>query len=109
MNAGSLNRRITIQQQSTSQDAYGQQLASWTDALSTWASIRAATGKEIYAASGFVSELSHIITIRYPAIKVSNAMRVLYDNRIFNIQAVSDPDEGKVQTNLLCLEVDASA
>lgn len=107
--AGSLNRRIVIQSQSTSQDSYGQPLTTWTDTLSTWASIHAATGKEIYASSGFVSQLSHVITIRYPSISINNAMRVSYEGRVFDIEAVSDPDEGKVQLNLLCLEVNANA
>lgn len=105
MQAGSLKRRICIQSQSTTQDASGQPVSTWTTVLNTWASIHAASGKEVYAASGFISELSHVLTIRYPALTVNSTMRVLYRSRIFIIQAVSDPDEGRRQLNLLCKEL----
>jgi SPP1 family predicted phage head-tail adaptor len=107
MQSGKLNRRIQIQSQSASQDEYGQQLTTWTTVLSTWASIRAATSKEIYASSGFVSQISHVITLRYRlGCPIKGSYRVLYEDRIFQIQAVSDPDEGRKQINLLCLEID---
>lgn len=105
MQAGPLNRRITIQSPSATQDQYGQLAQQWDDLIHTWGSIRAATSKEVFAASGFTSEVSHIITIRYrPAVTIKSNYRVLFNGRVFNIQAVSDPDESKVQLNLLCLE-----
>lgn len=103
MTAGSLNRRITIQRPSTETDDYGQPTTAWKTVACTWASIHAATGKEVFK-YGFVSELSHVITIRFSPFVQSN-MRVLYRGRVFNIQAVSDPDEGRVQLDLLCVEV----
>jgi SPP1 family predicted phage head-tail adaptor len=105
ISAGSLNRRITIQAESPTQDESGQPLNSWTDVLHTWASIHAATGKEIFAASGFVSELTHVLTIRFPSVPVHSPMRVLFRGRVFIIQAVSDPTEDRVQLNLLCKEL----
>jgi SPP1 family predicted phage head-tail adaptor len=107
MNAAQLNRRITIQQRSQTRDVYGQPTADWSDLFTTWGGIRAATGKEVYAASGFTSQVSHVITLRYrPRTPILNSYRVLYEGRIFRIQAVSDPDEGREQLNLLCLELD---
>lgn len=102
--AGSLNRRITIQSQSTSQDKYGQPVQTWNDILSVWASIRPATGREVYASQGFVAQLSHVISLRYPDVTVLTNMRVLYDSRVFLIHGISNPDEANVQLNLLCLE-----
>lgn len=107
MNAGQLNRRIVVQSQATSQDSYGQQQQTWTEVLTCWASIKAATSREVYAAAGFVSQLSHVITIRYPATPITSAMRVLYGSRVFQVQAVVDPDESRVLMNLFCLERDA--
>lgn len=103
--SGDLNRKITIQFQTTTQDAYGQPQQTWTDVLNTWASIKAATSKEIYAASGFTSQISHKITIRFPGVAIRSNMRVLFRSRVFDIQAVSDPDESRVQLDLLCLEL----
>lgn len=106
MDAGQLNRRITIQRPSTTRDAYGQPTKDWTDVFTTWAGIRAATSREIYAASGFTSGVSHIVTLRYrPRTPVLSSYRVFYGGRLFQIQAVSDPTENKEQLNLLCLEL----
>lgn len=104
LDAGSLNRKITIQSQTTTQDVYGQPQQTWTDVLSTWASIKAATSKEVYAAAGFTSQISHKITIRFPRVTLRSNMRVMYRGRVFDVQAVTDPDEGRVQLDLLCLE-----
>lgn len=107
LSAGSLQRRITIQAQTTTQDSYGAEQQTWNDVLSCWASIKAASSREVYAAAGFVSQLSHIVTIRYTTTAITSAMRVLYGTRTFLVQAVVDPDESRVMLNLYCLERDA--
>jgi SPP1 family predicted phage head-tail adaptor len=104
--AGALNRKITIQTPSEAQDEFGQPTQDWTDVATTWAAIKAPTSKEIYAlGAGFTAQVTHKITIRYRA-GLTSAMRVCYRGRIFHIQAISDPDESRVQLDLLCLEID---
>ena len=105
LDPGKLNRRITLQSQTTSQDAYGQQVKQWTNVLSVWASIHPASGKEVYATSGFVSEMSHVVTIRYTSTPIRTNTRVLYGSRILLVQGVSDPEEAHIQLDLLCLEL----
>lgn len=106
--AGKLNRKVTIQTPSTTQDDYGQPTQLWTDVLTTWAAIRAATSKEVYAASSFVSQVSHIVTIRWrPGIQAKQ--RIIYRDRIFEIQALSDPDERRISLNLLCIEINGTS
>lgn len=106
MRAGELKRRIRIQQQSSTQDDYGQQIESWSDVLVCWAAIKAATSKEVYAASGFTSQITHKITIRFPRdIEIRSNMRILYGTRVFLIQAIPNPDEGIQQLALMCLEL----
>lgn len=107
LDPGTLNRRITIKVPSTTQDGYGQEAQTWTDVVTCWASIKAATSREVYAAAGFVSQLSHIVTIRYTSAQITSAMRVSYDNRVLQVQAVVDPDESRVVLNIFCLERDA--
>lgn len=107
MNPGALDKRVTIQSPSESQDEYGQPTQDWSDVCSTWASIRAATSKEVYATSSFVSQLSHIVGIRWRAgATIRSNMRIVYQGRSFLIQGVSDPDESRKQLSLLCLEID---
>ena len=105
MRAGEMNRRVQIQQQTPARDEFGQPQQVWTDVVSCWARIRAVTGKQVYAASGFTSELSHAITIRKPAVTVRSSMRVLYRSRVWIVQAVSNPDEGTRELILMCLEL----
>ena len=103
--AGTLQHRILIQSRTAVQDGYGQQQDAYSDVRTTWASVRAASSREVYAASGFVSQLTHVITIRYSAsAAVSAGMRVLFRGRVFDIQAVSDPDETRTVLNLYCME-----
>jgi SPP1 family predicted phage head-tail adaptor len=103
--AGALNRRIIIQQQSQARDPFGQPMTYWTDVVQTWAAISAPTSREIYGLGpGFTAQVTHKVTIRWrPGIK--SAMRIVYGGRIFQIQTLSDPDEGRDQIDLMCLEI----
>lgn len=103
---GKLNRRILIQQQSGTKDDSGHRADQWADVVSTWASITAPTSKEIYALGpGFTAQVTHKITIRWRP-GVSAGMRIIFRGRTFQIQTAGDPDEGRVELNLMCLEVD---
>ena len=103
-----LRARITIQSPSPGQDGFGAQVATWSDAYDVWAAIKAVTGKDIYAlGSGFTSQVTHKIIIRYPGVMLTNGMRVLYGTRVFLVQTVTDPDERRWQLNLMCLEQNA--
>lgn len=105
LDPGKLNRRITISVAATTQDDYGQPTNTWTPLRTCWAGIRVASSREIYAASGFVSQLSHVITVRYNATQPPKAgMQVGFNGRTFRVQAASDPDEGLEMVQLLCLE-----
>ena len=106
---GSLNKRVDIQSPGQAQDAFGEAQASgWTTTYSVWASIKAVTGKDIYAlGAGYTSQVTHKITIRYPGVMLTNNQRVLYGTRVFIIQIVTDPDEGKAQLDMMCLEQNA--
>lgn len=108
--AGTLDRRIMIEVPGTSKDSFGQPTQMWNPYLRVWAKIRAVTGKELYAASGFTSQVTHMITIRYLGTsRVQSNMRVKYGQRIFLIQAVLDPDEQKRELNLICFELNDGA
>ena len=105
MDAGKLNRRITIQAPSEAKDPYGQPFNVWRDVVTTWAAITAPTSREIYSLGpGFTAQITHKVVIRYRE-GISSAMRVAYRGRIFQIQAISDPDEGCVQLIMMCLEI----
>jgi SPP1 family predicted phage head-tail adaptor len=99
MRAGTLNRRVTLQQQSTTSDAYGQRLLEWSDVATVWANIRTINGKE-YATSGQeVSGVTTSIRIRYRS-GINAGMRVLYGTTIYNIKAVLPDESGREYIDL---------
>ncbi|HCZ15773.1 MAG TPA: head-tail adaptor, partial [Candidatus Accumulibacter sp.] len=49
LSAGTLRKRITLQQQSLSVDSYGQQVITWTDVATVWASLEPSVGRELVA------------------------------------------------------------
>ena len=103
LDSSTMRRRITVQSRSTALDSYGQQVITWSDVLSCWASIEPLSGRELIAAQAVSSELSHTVTIQYRT-TVTAAMRVLYQGRVFNIQSSTDPDTAHVALQLLCSE-----
>ncbi len=103
MNVGKLNRRITIQQRTEGLDSYGQPNQSWIDVATVWANIKPIKGRELLIAQSMRSEVTHNIDIRYRT-GITAAMRVNYNGRFFNIQAVIDENERHQTLALQCTE-----
>ena len=62
MVSGKLNRRIAIQTQSTSPDAFGQPVQVWTTAYQAWASIDIQSSQLIYSTAEFMAKTTHRIS-----------------------------------------------
>ena len=108
LRAGQLNRRITVQQQSSAQDSYGAPVRTWTDVATVWADIQPLSGRELESAQRMASEVSHQITVRYQApftdTRAVAAYRVRYKGRVFNLHAALNEDEANVLITLLASE-----
>jgi SPP1 family predicted phage head-tail adaptor len=95
--AGTLRKRITFQTRSTTQDAVGGQSVTWSDLLTTWASLEPSAGRELMSAQAMNVEQPTTITVRWQS-ELSNfravaAMRVVYGSRIFNIHSSQNQEE----------------
>ena len=101
MQAGKLNRRITIRQQSTTLDAYGQEIASWTDLCSVWASIATLNGLETVRSGIELSLIRSSMRIRY-RLGITSDMRVLYGADLYEIEAVLMGEQSKEHMDLIC-------
>lgn len=107
LRAGALNRRITLQSRSTSQDASGGQLLTWTDVATVWANVDPLSGRELLAAQAVQSAVSHQITIRYqvqfadPLVMAKMRARLVKDGvtRYFNIHG--SRDEGEMRQDII--------
>lgn len=106
--AGRRNRRVTIESRSTSVDAYGAQLNTWTPVATVWAYMRGLNGRELQAAQQINTEVSHKITLTYLAAwadpKEMAKRRVNFGGRFFNIHASINTDERNFEVVLYCSE-----
>ncbi len=108
LSAGTLRKRITLQQQSPSVDSYGQQITTWSDVATVWASVEPSVGRELIAAQAVSLDQPTTITLRWqPALanpKAVAAMRAVYNGRIFNIHSVENEAERNTLLTLLASE-----
>jgi len=104
MNIGDLRHRITIQQPVESSNTFGEVEKTWQDIATVWASIEPLRGREYFDSQQINAEVTTRIRIRYrPGIKPK--MRVVYGERIFDIQSVIDVEERHKEIHLMCKEV----
>lgn len=88
-----LNRRVTIQAPATGTDEYGAPtIGAWTNVAEVWASVTDISGREYLAAAAVQNATVTKILIRYMD-GIKQAMRVLSDGKIYNIEAVLGQDK----------------
>lgn len=100
---GAFEHRIQLMQQNSLRDSNGEFLADIVVA-ECWAAIRAIAQKYTEKQQQVVTEATHKVIIHYIPGVTSNLKVKLADGRIWNIEAVADPDERQVELNLYCYE-----
>lgn len=104
MRAGELNRRITIQQPTVAKDQYKRVTTGWVDFKTVWAAVEPLNGREYIQAQNTNAEITVRFRIRYLP-DVTNAMRVLYDGRVFNLNSPPiDLRGAHEEMHLMCVE-----
>lgn len=110
LDAGTLDKRVTIQSQSRSDDGGGGATITWPDVGLWWVSISTTGGREFARAQQVQPELTHEIRGRYRT-DVTSTHRLFYVSnnvrRAFAIHAVINPEERNEQLVLYCSEVPA--
>ncbi len=101
MQAGLLNRRVTLQAPGTTQDELGQPIPGWTDVATLWADIRMKSGLESIKAGAPVSVVQASIRVRYRA-GITAGMRVVHNLQAFNIVAVLPDVGGREYVDIVC-------
>ena len=104
MRAGKLRHRITIQQNTPTQNSFGEMEPSWSAFATIWAAVEPLSGDERWTSDQFQSEVSHRIRIRR-RVGITPLMRVSWQGRLFDIQAVLEPESNRRELHLLCSEV----
>lgn len=109
VSSAELRHSVVIEAPAYSADALGGMSVaptSWTTARSTWGAIYTAGGRETSMASQIVSQVSHVVKVRYTATVIKAGYRVLYAGRYFTVQYVENVLERNRVLLLYCLEVD---
>ncbi|OAN86307.1 hypothetical protein A8B77_02800 [Erythrobacter sp. EhN03] len=90
MNAGALDRRVTIQRELvTGENDYGEQITETVDVATVPADVRQMSGREFFAAAAVTAESRVLFRLRYiEGVSVTDS--VLYDGRDHNIQEVKE-------------------
>lgn len=100
-----LKHTVSIQQQSATQDSYGEPVDTWTDVLTgIYAFVDPTGGNEFYAAQKINAEATYNVWLRY-ASGIKPSMRVVYGNKYFNIMYVQNIEERNKWIRLVCKEV----
>lgn len=104
--AGTLRHRVTIQQQATTRNDYGEKANTWTDLATVNASVRPMYGREFIEARIAQSEITHKVVMRYYPDITAKRHRLVHDSRVLNIESLMNIEERNVLLEILCVETD---
>lgn len=88
--AGNLDRRITIEQATKTRGSAGSERLTWSTLIEVWAEKRDVSARELMTSGVQLSEATTAFRIRWRE-GITPGMRVLYDGRVYDIQAVLEP------------------
>ena len=103
MRAGRLRHLLTVQSASHAQDDMNEDIETWSDAGTTYGDIQPGDGRKYVKGEQNVHEISHEITIRYYS-GLTQAHRLKFGSRVFNIVRVLNIGERNIKTMVLCKE-----
>ena len=104
LDAGILNKRITIQEFTEEHDSEGGYTEEWSDVGTYWASVRPLSAKQIFEYSSLNVKASHRIKVR-AAVPVVEGNRISFDSRYFEVLTVENEMEANVVKWVTCQEV----
>ena len=101
---GKLNKRITLQSKTTTRDAMGGMVETWTDVATIWAAVWPTSAKTKIQAESTTMIATHRIRIRYRT-SIDSTYRVKFKTRYFSIDSITNPNEHNEWLDLICREV----
>lgn len=104
MRTGQLRSKVELQKPSETKNEVGEVKTTWETEHEVWAQITALTGIEFYQSDQVESNVTHRVTIRWVA-GLDSEWRILYGDRILEVNVIMDPQERKEQLQMLCREV----
>lgn len=98
-----LRHLVTLQKEVRVSDTAGGYTKTWQDVAKIWAEIIAASFKETLFGNKLQADITHRVLIRYRD-DITADMRLVFDNRVFNIRGIVDEHENNNVLQLLAQE-----
>jgi SPP1 family predicted phage head-tail adaptor len=106
--AGSLNRLVTFERRDSATNEFNEQVGDWVEVARAYAQIVSLTGREFFASLQEQSDVTARVIVRYTpqlaALKTTD--RIVTAERIYDIQAVLNPDGRSRELHILVAEHD---
>jgi SPP1 family predicted phage head-tail adaptor len=84
-----LDRRVTVQRRTLTQDGAGEAIESWTDDATVWAEARDPKGRELFQADQRAAQIDRVFVLRWRAINQKD-YRILYENDVYDIEEIAE-------------------
>lgn len=104
MRSGNLKHKIIIQSSTVTKDDYGAEVSTWEDFTTVYSSIEPLRGQELFASQQTYNKVISKIRLRYIA-GIKTDMRVNYNGRLFDIEAIINIRELNKELHLVCSEI----
>ena len=104
--AGKLDKRVLLQRPENSKDSFGGIVSTWTDVGWLWANLSYLSGRE-FLKNGLNAESCNVsVQVRKSKLTagISPEWRLVYQSKVFNIQAVLPDSVHAEVINLPCIE-----
>lgn len=103
MRSGPLRHRVSVQRQEPTRDEFGEIVANeWVEIGKRWAEVKPISGREALVSNQDLNEVTTRIRMRFFPIRGSD--RIVFKERIYNIQFINNIDEQDYQLEILCQE-----
>ena len=108
INAGELNKKITIQKMARAKNSFGEYETTWVNIKSAWAKIKQTDSKtdnkEEYFGDQRVTKVMYEFEIRFmPALKTR--FRIVYKHMTFDILSINNVGEKNIKLKIVGEEV----
>lgn len=105
--AGELRERVAIQRVTTTRDAIGGLIESWSTLTTVYARVQEMSAGEQYRRQQIQASASHKITVRYLN-TIAPSDRIVWRERTFQIRGITNPDMRRRFLDLACEELQVS-
>lgn len=101
--ASKMDKRITYQEQVLTRNDFGEEIISYEDFGTIWASIEPFKGEEKWGSDQREARITHRIRHLYIA-GLSPIMEITFGSRTFEIEAIRNIDERNFEMEVLAIE-----